>query len=93
VVADEQVVDLETSEGRDSREIWRRSRCVQIAADARLRPGKRDSFEETEGQKILRGDAGVARFRSGVKTRVRKRYGMEGIYKELRKIESPNYPS
>ena len=67
------MVDLETSEGRDSREIWRCSRCVQIAADARLRPRKRDSFEETEGQEILWGGAGVARFRSGVKTRVRKR--------------------
>ena len=73
MVADEQVVDLETSEGRDSREIWRRSRCVQIAADAWLRPGKRGGSEETEGQKILRGGVGFARFRSGVKNRVRKR--------------------
>ena len=71
--ADEQVVDREISEGRDSKEIWRRSRCFQSAADARLGPGKRGSCEETEGQKILRGGAGVARFRSGVKTRVRKR--------------------
>jgi len=73
VAADEQVMDLETSEGRDSKEIWRRSRGVQIVADARLRPRKRDTVEETEGEKILRGGAGVSRFRSGVKTRVRKR--------------------
>ena len=73
VAADEQVMDLETSEGRDSKEIWRRSRGVQIAADAWLRPRKRGTFEETEGEKILRGGAGVSRFRSGVKTRVKKR--------------------
>jgi len=49
VVADEQVVDLEISEGRDSKEIWQRSGCVQIAADARLWQRKRGGFEETEG--------------------------------------------
>ena len=70
MVADEQVVNLEISEGRDSTEIWRRYGCVQIAEDA---PGKRGCCEEIEGQKILRGGAGVARFRSGIKTRVRKR--------------------
>ena len=73
VVADEQVADLEMSDGHDSREIWRRSRCVQMAADARQNPWKRGRAEETEGQKNLRGGAGCARFRSGVETRVEKR--------------------
>ena len=59
MVADEQVVDRETSDCRDSREIWRRSRCVQMAADARQKPWKRDRVEETEGQKNLRGALAV----------------------------------
>ena len=79
MAADEQVVDLEISEGRDSKEIWQRSGCVQIAADARLWLRKHSGFEETEGQKILRGGAGISYFRSGVKTRVRKR-GRDGGY-------------
>ena len=70
MAAEEQVVDLKLSDGRDSKEIWRCSRCFQSAADARRGPEKRDSCEETEGQKILRGGAGVARFRSGVRARV-----------------------
>ena len=73
VAADEQVLDLETSEGRDSREIWRRSRGAQIAADTRLWPRKRGTVEETEGEKILRGGAGIFLFRSGVRTRVRNK--------------------
>ena len=78
VAADEQVLDLEISEGRDRGEIWRRSRDAQIAADARLWPRKRGTIEETEGEKNLRGDAGVFLFRSGVRTRVRnKRRGRE----------------
>ena len=49
---DEQVLDLEISEGRDSRKIWRCSRDAQSAADARLWPRKRGTVEETEGEKI-----------------------------------------
>jgi len=73
MVAEEQMVDRETSDRRDSREIWRCSRCVQIAADARQWPWKRGRVEETGGQKNLGGGAGCARCRSGVKTRVKKR--------------------
>jgi len=53
VVADDQVVDQETSDCRDSREIWRRSRDVQMVADARQKPWNRGRVEETEGQKNL----------------------------------------
>ena len=73
VVAEEQMVDRETSDCRDSREIWRRSRCVQVAADTRQWPWKRSRVEETEAQKNLGGGAGFSRFRSGVETRVNKR--------------------
>ena len=44
-----------------------------MAADARQWPWKRGRIEETEEQKNLGGGAGCARFRSGVKTRVKKR--------------------
>ena len=50
--ADEQVLDLEISEGRDRGEIWRRSRGAQIAADARLWSRKRGTVEEAGGRKI-----------------------------------------
>ena len=66
VVAKEQMVDQETSDRRDSREIWRRSRCVQVAADARQWLWKRDRVEETGGQKNLGGGAGCSHYRSGV---------------------------
>ena len=52
VVADEQMVNRVTSDFRDSREIWRRSRCFQLAADARQWPWKRGRVEETEVGKI-----------------------------------------
>ena len=73
VVADEQMVDRGTLDCHDSREIWRRSKDFQVAADARQSPWKRGKVEETRGQKNLGGGAGCVRFRSGVETRVRKR--------------------
>ena len=73
MVAEEQMVDRETSDCRDSREIWRHSRCIQVAADARQWPGKRGREEEIGGQKNLGGGAGCAHCRSGVETRVKKR--------------------
>ena len=71
--ADDQVLDLEISEGRDSSKFWRRSRCAQTAADTRLLPRKRGKVEEAEGEKNLRGDAGGLLFRSGVRARVRNK--------------------
>ena len=38
VKADKQMIDRETSDCRDSREIWRHSRCFQLAADVRQWP-------------------------------------------------------
>ena len=72
MVANDQVVDRENSDCRDSREIWRRSRDVQMVADARQKPWKHGKVEETEGQKNLGAGAGGARFRSGVESRVKK---------------------
>ena len=69
---DDQVLDLEISEGRNSSKFWRRSRCAQTAAEARLMPRKRGTVEEAEGEKNLRGGAGVFLFRSGVRARVKK---------------------
>ena len=70
---DDQVLDLEISEGRDSSKFWRRSRCAQTAAEARLLPRKRGRVEEAEGEKNLRGGAGFVLFRSGVRARVRNK--------------------
>ena len=73
VEADDQVSDLEISEGRASSKIWRRSRDAQGAADARFWSSKRGTAEEGDGEKNLRGGAGVLLFRSGVRVSVRNK--------------------
>jgi len=73
VVADEQMVDRGTLDCHDSREIWRRSKDFQVAADARQSPWKRDRVQETGGQENLGDGASCVRFRFGVETRIRKR--------------------
>ena len=70
---DDQALDLKSAEGRDCSRVWRRSRCAQTAAEARLLPRKRDRVEEAEEEKNLRGDASVFLFRSGFRTRVRNK--------------------
>jgi len=62
MVADEQVADLEMEDGHDSREIWRRSRFVQIAADARLWPRKRGGFRRDRGAEKCEGRRGLWSF-------------------------------
>ena len=56
--AEEQVVDLEISEGRESKEIWRRPGFFSMAAEARQMPWKRGQIVERGAQKNLEGGAG-----------------------------------
>ena len=78
MAADEQVVDLEISEGHDSKEIWRRPGFFNIAAEARQVPWKRGQVVERGAQKNFEGGAGCLCFRSEIGSRVWRRTREEG---------------
>ena len=58
MVADGKMVDQETADGRNSSKIWRCSRDVQAAADARQLSWERGSLEGAEDRKNLGGGSG-----------------------------------
>ena len=73
VAADEQVIDLELSDGRDSKEIWRRPGFFSMVAEARQIPWKRGQEVERGAQKNLEGGARCWCFRSEIGGRVWRR--------------------